>query len=166
MRYKTPLFFLLGVALIGLVINSCKKDTSGSIPTLFTQGKWQLASVLVTHTNGNITVIDTLNTTCDSTQVFTFNTDNTCTYTNFDCIPQVSKGTWSLTSDQLTLNAQVTCKDTTSAHSSKPFSNAQIVTLGQYSMVLQTGDYDIIPTATNKTNVIRYGFVRQKTSIN
>jgi hypothetical protein len=166
MRYKTPLIFLSGVALIGLAINSCKKDTSGTIPTLFTQGKWQLASVLRTRTNGNITVIDTLNATCDSTQVFTFNTDNTCSYTNFDCIQQSKTGTWSLTPDQLTLQAAVTCDDSTSLHSSQPFGNAQIVTLGLYSMVLQTGDYDIIPTPTNKTTVVRWGFIRQKTSIN
>jgi len=165
MKYKIPLLLLLGFVLINLFINSCKKDTQGSISSLFTQGKWQLASVLVTNTSGLTTTIDTLNTTCDSTQVFTFNTDNTCTYTNFDCKPQVANGHWALSTDQITLSADIICKDTTAAGTSRPFLVSQIVNLGQYSMVLQTGDYNVIPTTLNKTRVVRYGFVRQKTSI-
>ena len=163
MKRKHWLLFLLGIVVTGVIVNGCKKNNETTVPVLFTQGKWQLASVLVTITNGSITTIDTLNTTCDSTQVFTFNTNNTCTYTNFDCKPQVSSGSWSLSQDQLTLIANMTCKDTTAAGTSKPFLNAQIVNMGQYSMVLQTGDYNVIPTTTNSTRTVRWGFVRQKT---
>ena len=162
MKFKILLLSLVGFVLISLVINSCKKDNSGTISALFTDGRWQLASILVTNTDGIITTIETLNTTCDSTQVFTFGS-NTCTYSNFDCIPQKSSGSWSLSKDQLTLYSTMTCQDTTAKHSSMPFDTAQIVTLGQYSMVLQTGNFNVIPTTINKTRVVRYGFVRQKT---
>jgi len=145
------------------VVNSCKKDTRSTVTSLFSGGSWQLASELVTITTGTTTVIDTLNVKCDSTQVFVFNADKTCSYTNFDCVPQKKAGTWSLSTDQLTLNAAITLADTTAAKSSKPFLNAQVVNLGDYSMVLQTGDYNVIPTSLNKTRVVRYGFVRQKT---
>jgi len=65
----------------------------------------------------------------------------------------------------------MTCIDTVSTKvpgvtipgTTNPFVNAQIYNLGQYSLVLQTGDYNIIPTTTNKTRVMRYGFVRRKT---
>jgi len=163
MKRKHWLLFLLGFVLTGMVVNACKKNNETTVPLLFTRGKWQLASVVVTITKGSTTVLDTLNTTCDSTQLFTFNTNNTCTYTNFDCKPQVSNGSWSLSQDQLTLVADMTCKDTTAVGTSKPFINAQIVNMGQYSMVLQTGDYNVIPTSTNSTRTVRWGFVRQKT---
>ncbi len=108
--------------------------------------------------------MDTLNTTCDSTQVLVFNAGQTCTYSNFDCVPQKSSGNWSLSTDQLTLNADMTCKDTTKTGSSKPFYGAQILNAGVYSLVLQTGDYNVIPTTTNSTRVVRYGFVHPKTT--
>ncbi|MDB5111170.1 MAG: hypothetical protein JWR67_2284 [Mucilaginibacter sp.] len=166
MKNKLPLLFLLGFVLIGLIINSCKKNTQSAIPALFTNGKWQLASVLVTNTNNAVTTTTTFNTVCDSTQMFTFNTDNTCTYTNFSCIPQKSSGHWSLSADQLTLYvADMTCDTSAIGGKAKPFAQAQIVNLGDYSLVLQTGDYNVIPTTTNKTRVVRYGFVRQKASI-
>jgi Domain of unknown function (DUF5004) len=165
MKSKFPLLFILGLILINLLSNSCKKDTSGSITSLFTNGSWQLASVTVTTTI-NMTQKDTiLNTTCDSTQILIFKSDNSCTYTNFDCIPQKVSGHWSLSADNLTLSSDMLLKDTTAAGTSTPFKNAQFFNAGDYSLVLQTGDYNIIPTTINKTKVIRYGFIRQKTSI-
>lgn len=145
-----------------MVVNSCKKSSQTTIQTLFTGGTWQLASVLVFNFTGNMqTSIDTLNTTCTQTQFFTFNTNNTCTYTNFDCIPQTPPGaTWDLTQNQLVLNAQVVCKDSTAAGSSMPFANAQIINLGQYSLVLLTGDIQPNYSLTAKRRQVQYGFVR------
>ena len=165
MKNKVPLLCILGLILINLLSNSCKKDTQGSIASLFTNGNWQLASVTVTTTNNMVQKDTTLNTTCDSTQIFIFKTDNSCTYTNFDCVPQKAGGHWSLSSDNLTLSSDIVLKDTTTVGTSTPFKNAQVFNAGQYSLVLQTGDYNIIPTTTNKTKVVRYGFIRQKTSI-
>jgi hypothetical protein len=165
MKNKTPLLIVLALLSINLLSNSCKKDNQGTISSLFTNGNWQLASVIVTTTDSLITVTDTLNANCNLTQLFTFNADNTCTYTNFDCQSQTKSGNWSLSTDQLTLYSNITCNFTSVALSSKPFINAQIYSIGLYSMVLQTGDYNVIPTQTNKTKVIRYGFVRQKAAI-
>ena len=166
MKNKFPLLFLSGIILINLVSNSCKKDTQGTITSLFTNGNWQLASITVTTTNNLAEKDTTLNTNCDSTQILIFKPDNTCTYTNFDCLPKNNaSGHWSLSADQLTLSSDMKFKDTTAVGSTTPFANAQVFNAGQYSLVLQTGDYNIIPTTINKTKVVRYGFVRQKTAI-
>lgn len=164
MKNKIPLLFIVGLILINLLSNSCKKDTQGTIASLFTNGNWQLASVTVTTTNNMLQKDTTLNTTCGLTQILIFKPDNTCTYTNFDCIPQNVSGQWSLSTDNLTLNSDMLFKDTTAVGTSTPFKNAQVFNAGQYSLVLQTGDYNVIPTTTNKTKVVRYGFIRQKTS--
>ncbi len=165
MKNKIRLLLVSNIILVFFLLNSCKKATDSTITTIFTDGSWQLASVLVTTTVKSISTVDTLNTKCDSTQVFVFNTGGTCTYTNYDCVPQKVSGQWSLSADQLTLYANITCKDTTSVGHSTPFGTAQIVNAGQYSLVLQTGNYNVVPTTTNTTKVTRYGFIRQKTSI-
>ncbi|MDB4924983.1 hypothetical protein [Mucilaginibacter sp.] len=166
MKTKIPFLFILGLLLINMLSNSCKKDKQNSVQTLFANGKWQLASVNVTSFVGDtIKRIDTLNTKCDTTQLFTFNTDNTCTYTNFDCLHQpTASGHWLLAPDQLSISSDMVCKDTTAAGSSKPFASAKIENVGDYSLVLLTGD---IPnhTSTTKRRVVRYGFVRQKASV-
>jgi len=165
MKNKTLLLFLPGLMLVGMLVNSCKKDNTGSIETLFTSGKWQLASVVATVYLGDaVTSTTTLNTTCDSTQIFIFNTDKTCTYSNFDCLPQQSSGNWSLSSDKLTLYADMSARDTTALGTSKPFNGARIINLGQYSMVLDAGDVQDV-SVTKPRRVVRYGFVRQKTTI-
>jgi hypothetical protein len=168
------LLFLLTIAFLaatGLIINSCKKDTQDSVQTLLTRGKWHLASVLVYNYVGSSQVgkTDTLNTNCDSTQIFSFNTNNTCTYSNFECIPQKSSGNWTLSSDQLTLISNMTAIDTliggkVDALPGKPFQSAKIVNLGQYSLVLQTGDINTFVTATTKRRIVQYGFVHQSAS--
>lgn len=165
MKNKKVIFFLAGLLLGGMVINSCKKDDKSSINTLFTTGTWQLASVMAYHYLGSSqTSIDTLNTTCDTSQVFTFNTNGTCTYTNYHCVPQpTSTGTWTLTNDKLFLECVIACKDTlpggagtTTAH---PFIYTKIFTLGPYSMILQTGDIGAYYTSTTRRTVYQYGFV-------
>jgi hypothetical protein len=164
MKIKYLLLLFTGL-MIAIVINSCKKQNQVTIQTLFTGGSWQLASVLVTHYAGSTQVsMDTLNTTCNLTQLFTFNSNNTCTYTNFDCIQQSpASAQWSLSSDQVTLFANVVCKDTTAVRSSMPFANAQITNLGNYSLVLLTGDIAPNYSLTAKRRIVQYGFVRVKT---
>jgi len=165
MKYKLLLFLLIGFSAIILLVNSCKKDNSGSIQTLFTGGNWQLASCQVAHFVGDtLKTTDTLYTTCSLNQVFTFNSNLTCTYTNYSCSPQpTATGHWSLSSNQLYLASDMTVKDTTSVTgSSMPFSQAQIVNLGLYSLVLQTGDLELYYPSNKKRTITRYGFVRQK----
>jgi hypothetical protein len=165
------ILFLLTVAVLaiaGLVINSCKKDNQNSVETLLTRGKWQLASVMVYNFVGSSQVgtTDTLNGTCDSTQIFTFNTNNTCGYTNFECIAQKTSGNWTLSSDQLTLISNMLCTDTLiggkiDSVKRMPFQNTKIINLGQYSLVLETGDVNTFYTSTTKRRIVEYGFVHQ-----
>jgi hypothetical protein len=162
---NVPLIFILCLLMLSVFCGACKKQTQSSIQSLFSQGSWELATVVVTVSVGDtIKSTDTLNTTCDKSQLFTFNPDNTCTYTNFHCKAQpVATGKWSLGPDQLYLKSDITCLDTfkLGTGSTKPFENAQILTLGQTSMVLVTGDIQNY-SATKRRTVMRYGFVRQK----
>jgi len=165
MKNKIRVVIVLGLALIGLIGNSCKKDNPGTVSSVLTAGNWQLANILVTTTTNLVSITDTINATCGLTQLLTFNTDNTCTYTNYDCLAQTASGHWSLSADQLTLSSDMTFKFTTQALSANPFANAQVFNAGQYSLVLQTGNYNVIPTTTNSVTVVRYGFIRQKAPI-
>ena len=163
MNNKRLLLLITGL-ITALVINSCKKDNESPIHALFIGGTWQLASVQAFNYTGNtLDTTITLNDSCHLTQFFTFNADNTCTYTNFDCLPQSPPaGQWSLEGDQLHLNCSIVCKDTTAVGSSKPFSTAFIYNLGQYSMILQTGDIQPNFSLTKKRRIVQYGFIRQK----
>lgn len=162
MKTKLSLLLLAGL-MICLVVNSCKKTTQNSIQNLFVGGYWQLASVEVSYYTGNQKdSVVTLNTNCNFQQKFTFNPDNTCTYTYFDCIDQpTATGHWSLTPNQLFLSSDMVCKDSTAVGSSKPFENAQIYNLGQFSLVLLTGDIQPNYSLTKKRKTIQYGFIRQ-----
>lgn len=154
---------------MSLYINSCKKDDSGTIQALFTGGTWQLASVIEYNYIGSNSTTDTLNTKCDTTQLFTFNSNNTCTYTNFDCITQKTSGTWSVSRNQLNLMVNMTCADTLAGDISgtgQPFANALINNLGQYSLILETGDIDTYYTSTTKRRIIYFGFVRKSSAGN
>jgi hypothetical protein len=117
------------------------------------------------YVGNNSLPTDTLNTTCTRSQVFTFNSNHTCTYTNFSCIAQSTQGSWALTSDDLFLNSTMKCTDTipgTNGAQTKtdmPFANAEIINLGQYSLVLQTGDISTYYTSTTKRVIVQYGFV-------
>lgn len=171
MKNKFPLSFILGLVFTGVLVNSCKKDKNSNIPALLTNGVWQLASIQVYHYTGNTQVgnPDTLNADCDKTQYFTFKNDNTCSYTNFDCIQQTSTGTWTLTENKLYFSSDMVAKDTVAGGSTstqKPFSYTQIFTLGNYSLVLQTGDVEPNYSATKARTVMRYGFIRQKATTN
>ena len=162
-KSKRLLFIVTGL-IIALIINSCKKNGQSPIQALFTGGTWQLASVTATNYVGNQLIsTDTLNAKCDSIQDFTFYTNNTCTYTNFDCMAQTPPAaSWSLSANQLFLRANVVCKDTVAKDNSMPFSNASIQNLGQFSLVLLTGDIQPNYSLTQHRRIIQWGFVRQK----
>lgn len=171
MKNKLPLLFILGLVTINLLSNSCKKENSSNIPHLLTTGVWQLASIQVYNYVGNAQTgdPDTLNTDCDKTQFFTFKTDNTCSYTNFDCLDQTSTGTWTLTENKLYFNSDMVCTDTIAGGGTgkvTPFKNTQIYNLGNYSMVLQTGDVEPNYSPTKRRQIVRYGFVRQNATTN
>ena len=155
------LLLLIPFIMIAMIINSCKKTGQSPIESLFTGGTWQLASIEVMRYTGSVQTLDTIiNDTC--TENFTFNKNNTCTYTNFDCIPQTSpSASWALINNQLYLQANVVCKDTSAAGKSMPFVNAQIINLGQFSLVLATGDLATNYSLTAKRQIIKYGFVRR-----
>lgn len=158
MKKRYPL--LLFVIAIGIIVNSCKKTGQDVISTLFTGGTWKLASVETKKYVGNQQMSDTtINDTCS--QFFTFKPDNSCTYTNFTCVGQTASGTWTLAKNQLYLYADITLKDTSAAGTATPFKNAQIQTLGQYSMVLNTGDIAPNYSLTQPRTIVVYGFVRQ-----
>lgn len=163
MRNKFILFCLIGLAFIAVVVNSCKKSNKDYIETLFPGGQWQLASTMRYHVLNNATLkTDTLNAICDSAQVFTFFDNNTCTYAHFDCQPQPkASGTWSLSSSKLILMANMTCTDSVK-NQVQPFSNARIMNLGQYSLVLRTGEYNTYYPAGDTVVYTEYSFVRVK----
>ena len=141
MKFKIRLLFLFTVAAIGLMANSCQKSKQDYIATLIAQNQWQLSSATVTTYIGSSAISQlTLDTSCLVTQIFKFNPDNTCSYTNFDCLAQATKGTWSLSQDKLFLNVNMMCRDTitrtgdTTTHS-KPFQTAKIINMGQYLQI-------------------------------
>jgi hypothetical protein len=164
MKNKTLPFILLGFVLVILLVNSCKKAAQGTIESVLTSSGWQLASVTQTTYLGDaILSTETLNANCSLTQIFAFKTDNSCTYTNFECIQQNASGKWALSPDKLTLYANLTSKDTTAAGSSQPFDTTRIVNLGLYSMVVETGPVSNFSTTLSR-KIRRYGFVRQKST--
>jgi hypothetical protein len=167
MKNKIPLLLILSLVLINLFSGSCKKDNDSNIPHLLTSGKWQLASVLVYNYLGDAQLgdPDTLYADCLKPQFFVFNTDNTCTYTAFDCIDQTTNGPWELTENRLYFKSTMACKDTVAGGKTvidSPFVNTQIYNLGTYSMVLQTGNVEPNYSANQRRTIKRYGFIRQK----
>jgi uncharacterized membrane protein YciS (DUF1049 family) len=167
MKLKIRLLLLFVIVAVGLTVNSCQKTKQDYIASLIAQNQWQLSSAQVTTYIGGTAISQlTLDTACLVTQIFKFNTDNTCSYTNFDCLAQATKGTWALSQDKLFLSVNMTCKDTiartdTTTHS-KPFETAQIINLGQYSLVLKTGDLQTNYSPTQKRVQYQWGFVRVK----
>jgi hypothetical protein len=164
MRNKLILFCSIWAIFIASATISCKKTTQDYIPTLLTNGQWQLASVLVYHyTGATQDSVDTLNATCNLVQTFKFNTDKTCTYTNFDCVTQTASGHWALSQNELLLNTDLKTTDTVASENSVPFKSAQIINLGQYSLIIKTGYLATYYSPTQKRKITQYGFIRVKT---
>jgi hypothetical protein len=163
MKNKILFLFLPLLIITSVGVNSCKKESKlTSIQTLFTNGTWQLASeVAFNYLGSNQLKTDTLNTNCDTTQLFTFSSNTTCTYTNYGCVAQSAQSNWSLSSDALFLYTDLSLIQSDSTKG-KPFSVCKIINLGSYSMVLQTGDISVFPGPTTKRRIYQYGFVRQK----
>ena len=161
---KKNLAYLLipALLLIGLFVNSCKRQLDSDIPDLLVNGTWQLSSVRITVNHGDTLLLDTTYSINMCDQKFTFNNDKTCTYTNFDCLTNTAKGAWELTDNRLTLRSNMVCQDTLTG-SSTPFAKCAINSLGRYSMVLLTGDYINYNNSAIR-RVVRYGFVRQNTT--
>ena len=165
MRNKLLLFCLFASLILGVTANSCKKSNQNYLQTLLTDGHWQLGSLTVTQTRNDTTLLnDTINPLCDLKQALTFYGNGTCTYTNFDCMAQSVTGHWSLTSNQLYLVSDLKFQETTPILTNypTPFTNAQIINLGQYSLVLKTGDLGIYHPPNTVLTVFTYGFVRVK----
>ncbi|MGZ3777097.1 MAG: hypothetical protein ACXVIY_05135 [Mucilaginibacter sp.] len=163
MRNKLLLFCLFALLIVGVTTNSCKKGNQNYLKTLLTDKHWQLASLTVTQTRNDTTLLnDTINPLCNLVQSLTFNSGGTCTYTNFDCISQTVNGHWLLTANNLYLVSDLKFQDTTAIVNPTPFTNAQILNLGQYSLVLKTGDLGIYHPPNTVLTVFTYGFVRVK----
>lgn len=167
MKNKILWFFLPMLLVMSVVTNSCKKESQTQlVETWLTHGQWQLASVIVYNYIGASSLPqDTLNTTCSLKQLFTFNTDHTCTYSNYACKTQNTKGNWSLTSDDLFIESDMSCMDTITRNlvlkdtTDMPFKYTKIVNAGQYSLVLQTGDISTYYGTTTKRVIVQFGFV-------
>ena len=161
MKNKNIYFFIAGLFVISLLANSCKKEKLTSIPSLLTTGKWQLGSIQEYHYLGSQqTSLDTIK--IDSTQIFKFNQDMTCSYTNFDNKAGTLTGRWSLDNTSLYLFADITFPEVTSAGTKQPFINSHMTSLGEFSLVMETGDIQTYYNATDKRTIRRYGFVRIK----
>ena len=161
-KYKFSFFLLLALTAVTLLVNSCKKDNSDNVQYFLTNGTWTLASVQRFHYVGDTQgITDTLNANCQTKQTFVFNSDNTCTYQNYHCITQSSSGTWNVDQANVSLTASLPAQDTLkgSIVMVKAFSAASIITLGQYSLVLETGDIQPFYKATTVRTITRYGFV-------
>jgi hypothetical protein len=149
----------------GLVVNSCKKDNQGtSLKTLLT-GNWQLASLRVDNFSGDSVKRDTLNTNCDTTQTFKFDGSGKCSYSSYSCLKkETATGNWTLSDDQLVLHSDIECKDTSKVGKVKPFTDANIINLGENSLVLEVNKtIDTIRKSplVLRRSVTRYGFIRQ-----
>lgn len=149
----------------GWLISSCKKEDEGSYVNVFLAGReWQLASQQLSLYHGDtLKRTDTLNRECPQNQVFNFNSNGNCTYTNYSCIAQSVQGTWQITTqDSLLLRSNILLKDTSAKGSSRPFAHAQIVNLGQNSLVLQSIVTDTlrrVPTTVLRRRITRYAFI-------
>jgi len=153
---------MIGLLGMALMVNSCKKDNSDTVAYFLTNGNWQLASVQTqTFVGDTLKSTDTLNTTCTLNQNFIFKNDNTCTLTNYHCIADTSKGKWQLSSDNLTLFVTLSAKDTlkNTIVTVPAFQNSQVINLGLYSLVLQTGYTSPYYTSKTKRSITRYGFI-------
>jgi hypothetical protein len=161
MNNKKIFLLLAGLLTVCFFFNSCKKEKQSSIPGLFTYGVWRLGSIQeAKYLGGEQTDLDTLNV--KTIQTFKFNSDQTCSYTNFDDKTGTVSGTWSLSDTQLYMFANMTFPYITTAKTNQPFINCRIVTLGEFSMVIQTGDIQNYYNPTDVRTIRTYGFVRIK----
>jgi len=164
-KNKTPLILVLALMLSGWLISSCNKGNEDFTVSNFLtdrEGKWLLASIRSETFHGDTSKRrDTLNKNCGLDQSFTFRTDGSCTYKNFNCIEQTNDGKWELnTADSVIFRSNMVSKDSTG--SIVPFAKAQVLNLGQNSLVLQVVKTDTLfskPLVVLRRRVINYGFI-------
>ncbi|MFD1255663.1 hypothetical protein ACFQ3S_02540 [Mucilaginibacter terrae] len=167
-KSKLPVVIVLAFMLSGWFISSCNKgDEEQTISTFLTDrdGLWRLASLRVETLHGDTSKRrDTLNTNCVFNQSFTFKPDGTCTYEDFSCLDQTTNGTWELaTTDSVIFRSNMVCKDTTVTGTGRPFAKAQVLNLGQNSLVLQVVRTDTLrktPLVVLRRRISNYGFIR------
>lgn len=155
---KTPKLLLLLILLACFAANSCKKDnTITSITNFLTQRPWKLALVQrFAYVNSVLVKTDTLQPKCALNQTLTFNPDNKYTYVNYACTTGTVNAPWSFTADNLYLNLN----SVISLNTKKTQNVTRIINLGQYSLVFDTGDVNVIPVLkTDSVIVFRRGFI-------
>lgn len=156
MMKKLYFLFLLAMLFTCLTINSCKKSDQTSITDFLTQRPWKLAlKQRLAYVNNSLVKTDTLESTCKLSQTLTFNTNKNYTYQNFACTNGTVSAPWSITPDYLYLNLN----SVISINSAKAQNVARIINLGQYSLVFDAGDINIIHKPTDSVIVFRYGFI-------
>jgi hypothetical protein len=154
MKYKVYVLLVFVAAVVVLCSNSCKKDNSDQLSYFLTNGSWSLASQQVYHFVGDtLKKTDTIALAC--TQKLTFSNDNTSQFQNYKCNNSSGTGHWNINQDNLTLQSPIIIGADTL------FKNAQIVNLGQYSLVLQTGSISPVYTSKTVRLITRYGFIHQ-----
>jgi len=164
LKGSIPLVLIMGFLFMGILVNACKKDDSGTTLNTFltNNGPWQLASLRVLNYRGDTLRTDTLNTQCSLDQSFTFDASGLCTYRNYSCLANTATGRWRFSDDRLTLLSDIICKDTTRAGQSTPFQNVQIINLGRNSLVLQSNDTlnkaERFPKVIRR-RVVQFGFI-------
>ncbi len=164
-KNKFSLTVICVLMLSSWLVSSCNKgDETSSVDIFLTSGLWRLASVRVQTLHGDTTIRrDTLNTTCRFNQTFTFDRNGQCTYEYFSCIDQVTKGNWQLIrTDSVILRSGMVSKDTSKLGTTMPFRKAQVVNLGQNSLVLEvvlTDTLRRLPVVVLRRRITRYGFI-------
>jgi len=154
MKYQFSLLLVFIIAVIVVCSNSCKKDNGDQLSYFLTSGSWSLASQQVFHYVGDtLKKTDTITLAC--TQKLTFKNDNTAQYQNYKCNNSSGTGQWNITEDNLTIQSPIIIGTDTL------FKNSQIINLGQYSLVLQTGSISAVYTSKTVRTITRYGFIHQ-----
>lgn len=159
MLKNTKLLFLAMLFTV-FAANSCKKDsTQTSISTFLTRSEWNLAlTQRFKYVNESLVKTDTLQSACTLNQRLLFKTDNTYTFSNFNCQTSNVNSTWSFTPDLLYLNLNSEISQTSSSKDKKQTA-ARIINLGQYSLVFDAGDVNIAHTKIDTVVIYRYGFI-------
>ncbi|MBW4888202.1 hypothetical protein KXQ82_00680 [Mucilaginibacter sp. HMF5004] len=154
MKYKFYLLLFVVIGGVAMLSNSCKKDNNDQLSYFLTNGTWNLASQQVFHFVGDtLKKTDTITLAC--TQKLTFKPDNSALYQNYKCNSGTATGQWNITQDNITLQSPIIIGTDTL------FKNSQIINLGQYSLVLQTGSISPVYTSKTVRTITRYGFIHQ-----
>lgn len=156
-------YILLCLVISSLLTSACKKDKNTAVDSFLTNGAWQLANLQqFTYLGSVLQKTDTINKKCVINQTITFNTDKSSTYSgNFQCNNQSAKGNWNLIKkDTIRLQSDLSLKDSTN-QLTQPFRDSRVVNLGQYSLVMETGDIGAIFSSRQVRKILRYSFVHK-----